>query len=175
MKAKSCATWRTICSIFNACERRIEPPPREYVNITLAMVPEFCGTDYRFHTRAHPLMLLQLLQIPVWLVHPNPKRGRRLGEAVFIFFLRRVTSVSRLCDFIKEFGANETTWGTFVNAFARWFYNRRKHLVHTRLHPAIVARFPAYARANDAAAPRPSGWRRSPLNSTSLIISPPPT
>ena len=82
----------------------------DHLSCSRLQVPEFCGSEYRFRTRADLIKKFRLLQIPAQC-GPFQNRGKVPGEKCFLYFLRRMCSTMTIKQLIEsEFGGEKSTW-----------------------------------------------------------------
>lgn len=100
-------------------------------------MPENCGTDYRFRTRAHLMRVMNCLRLPPSIQLSN---GQWIGkERAFLYFIRRLASVMTVNQLIAlGFGGDPRLWGRVLDWMA-------KHIARTlgyKLEPANIASDP---------------------------------
>jgi hypothetical protein len=124
--------------------RRAHPVPLSVRrNIIISNIPEFCGTDYRFRSRSDVLRLFRALR---WPARCGPfDNGAYLdGEITFLYFLRRISSTSRISDHVSYFGRDAGTW-TRAFKWAVVFVEAQFSATVSTFHPEFAARFLRYS------------------------------
>ena len=102
----------------------------------LADVPENCGTDYRFRTRADLKRVMDCCRFPSMVTLDNGQRAPK--ELCFVFFVRRLASVCTVNHLIQlGFGRDPPFWGRVIKAVAQHIKNDLGCL----LEPSNISRF----------------------------------